>query len=74
MTIKFVCFFFIFLSQPLADGTCQLVFFGADKAVDVKGNIIWEIGGSFYQEFYTVYDFGQNRVGFAPAKRVDNLN
>ena len=57
----------------MKDGTCESIFLGLDGAKDRKGNAVWFFGGSFFQEFYTVFDFGNKRVGFAAAKRVDKL-
>jgi hypothetical protein len=42
--------------------TCQLGIQGSD------GLPFWILGDTFIREFYTIFDRGQNRVGFAPLK------
>ncbi|KAI8610044.1 aspartic peptidase domain-containing protein [Chytriomyces sp. MP71] len=44
-------------------GNCISGFLGMDLPID-----IWIIGDVFLRKYYTVYDLGNNRVGFALAK------
>jgi saccharopepsin len=35
--------------------------------LDLPGMKLWIVGDAFLRRYYTVYDMGKNRVGFAPA-------
>jgi len=45
-------------------GTCYLAMAGAD-VTDQYGNPMWIIGDVFMREYYTVFDIGNSRLGFA---------
>ncbi|KIY49248.1 Asp-domain-containing protein [Fistulina hepatica ATCC 64428] len=47
-------------------GTCLSSFTGLD--INVGGGYIWIVGDVFLRKYYTVYDLGNDAVGFAPAK------
>ncbi|PJF18486.1 hypothetical protein PSACC_01699 [Paramicrosporidium saccamoebae] len=44
-------------------GGCISPFMG----LDLPGMKLWIVGDAFLRRYYTVYDMGKNRVGFAPA-------
>jgi len=46
-------------------GTCISAFQGMD--INLPGGSLWIIGDVFLRRYYTVYDAGQDAVGFAPA-------
>ncbi|KAJ2791001.1 aspartic proteinase precursor [Coemansia helicoidea] len=47
------------------DGLCVSGFMG----MDLHGSDeVWTIGNTFLRKFYTVYDLGNNRIGFAKAR------
>jgi cathepsin D len=48
----------------LDQNTCMLGF----QATPSAGGVDWILGDVFIREWYQVYDFGHNRVGFAKAK------
>jgi len=48
-------------------GTCISAFQGMDLNLP-DGGSIWIIGDAFLRKYYTVYDLGNDAVGFAPAK------
>ena len=50
-----------------AGGTCKNVFRAQDVQVTDNENL-FAIGDSFMSIWYTVYDRGQNRIGFAKAR------
>jgi hypothetical protein len=47
-------------------GTCLLGMIGLDVPAPIGP--FWILGDPWIRKFYSVFDFGQNRVGFAPAK------
>ncbi|KAF9400235.1 Vacuolar protease A, partial [Mortierella sp. AD011] len=49
-----------------AGGTCVSGFMGMDFPESMGD--LWIVGDVFLRKYYSVYDLGQNRVGFAPAK------
>jgi saccharopepsin len=46
-------------------GTCISAFTGLD--INLPGGSLWIIGDVFLRRYFTVYDLGNNAVGFAPA-------
>ena len=44
--------------------TCLSVFAPSDQT-DLSGNGLWILGDGFLGNFYSVYDYGNNRIGFA---------
>jgi len=48
------------------EGTCLLAMIGLD--IPAPTGPLWILGDPWIRKFYSVFDFGQNRVGFAPAK------
>ncbi|KAF9950106.1 Vacuolar protease A [Mortierella alpina] len=49
-----------------AGGSCVSGFMGMDFP-EAMGDL-WIVGDVFLRKYYSVYDLGKNRVGFAPAK------
>jgi len=49
-----------------SQGQCISAFLGLD--IPAPAGPIWVVGDAFLRVYYTVYDLGQNRVGFARAK------
>lgn len=49
------------------DNLCVSVFSGLDIPSD-DGRPIWILGDAFMRKYYTVFDWGQRRIGFARAK------
>ncbi|KAG0002222.1 Vacuolar protease A [Entomortierella chlamydospora] len=49
-----------------AGGTCVSGFMGMDFPESMGD--LWIVGDVFLRKYYSVYDLGKNRVGFAPAK------
>lgn len=47
-------------------GACISPFMG----LDLPGLNLWIVGDAFLRRYYTVYDMGKNRVGFAPVKQA----
>ncbi|KAJ1927772.1 aspartic proteinase precursor [Tieghemiomyces parasiticus] len=47
-------------------GTCVSAFMGIDLPDRLAD--LWIVGDAFLRKYYTVYDLGKNRVGFAKAK------
>ncbi|KAJ2920137.1 hypothetical protein MD484_g319, partial [Candolleomyces efflorescens] len=47
-------------------GTCISAFQGLDLNLP-DGSSIWIVGDAFLRKYYTVYDLGNDAVGFAPA-------
>ncbi|KAJ1971689.1 aspartic proteinase precursor [Dimargaris xerosporica] len=47
-------------------GQCISAFMGLDLPDKLKN--LWIVGDAFLRKYYTVYDLGKNRVGFADAK------
>jgi saccharopepsin len=47
-------------------GTCVSAFTGMD--INVPGGDLWIVGDVFLRKYYTVYDLGNNAVGFAKSK------
>lgn len=45
-------------------GGCISPFMG----IDLPGLKLWIVGDAFLRRYYTVYDMGKNRVGFAPVR------
>lgn len=48
-------------------GTCISAFQGMDLNLPGGGSI-WIVGDAFLRKYYTVYDLGNDAVGFAPAR------
>ncbi|RXW24658.1 hypothetical protein EST38_g1144 [Candolleomyces aberdarensis] len=48
-------------------GTCISAFQGMDINLP-DGSSIWIVGDAFLRKYYTVYDLGNDAVGFAPAR------
>ncbi|KAG0297008.1 Vacuolar protease A [Linnemannia gamsii] len=49
-----------------AGGSCISGFMGMDFPESLSD--LWIVGDVFLRKYYSVYDLGKNRVGFAPAK------
>uniref|UniRef100_A0A3B3RGW7 Nothepsin n=1 Tax=Paramormyrops kingsleyae TaxID=1676925 RepID=A0A3B3RGW7_9TELE len=56
-----------YVRQETVDG--QLICLSGFQATDIPTHLgpMWILGDVFISEFYTVFDRGQNQVGFAPA-------
>jgi saccharopepsin len=49
-----------------SQGVCMSAFMGID--IPAPAGPIWIVGDAFLRAYYTVYDLGKNRVGFAKSK------
>jgi hypothetical protein len=54
----------------LCISTVRTALAGAIKLRDFPESLsnLWIVGDVFLRKYYSVYDLGKNRVGFAPAK------
>ncbi|KAJ1951273.1 aspartic proteinase precursor [Linderina macrospora] len=50
------------------EGTCVPLFTGLD--INRADSSLWIIGDVFLRKFYSVFDLGNNRIGFAPSKQT----
>ncbi|KAJ3023202.1 hypothetical protein HKX48_003980 [Thoreauomyces humboldtii] len=65
---------YLLLVSTGAHGICQSIFVGSDgvqEATSANGPIVASIlGNAFLKTFYTVFDWGNNRTGFATSVRT----
>lgn len=54
---------------PVALGQCLLAILPID--VPAPRGPLWILGDPFMRKFYTTFDYGKQRVGFAPAKTAE---
>lgn len=70
--VKFVLGGVTFQMQPSdyilsVSGARTTTCYSGFQAFDVAGNPLWILGDVFMARYYTIFDLGNNRVGFAKA-------